>query len=114
VASGARAEVAALQLAERLRDALPRRGVQLNIGGGNFKAQFRRADRSGASLALVLGDEELARGVVAVKPLRREGGQTDCPLDEAAARIGALLAVELEAGSAASATGVRGSVIERG
>jgi histidyl-tRNA synthetase len=91
VTSGARAERTALQLAEQLRDALPGRAVLLNLGGGNFKAQFRRADRSGARLALILGDEELDRGVVAVKPLRAEGGQSDCPLAELPARIASLL-----------------------
>jgi histidyl-tRNA synthetase len=54
--------------------------VHVNLGGGNFKAQFRRADRSGAQLALVLGDDELARGVAQVKPLRQEAGQSECPL----------------------------------
>jgi histidyl-tRNA synthetase len=87
VASGARAELEALKLAERLRDALPGRGVVLNLGGGNFKTQFRRADRSGARLALILGDAELDRGVVAVKTLRSEAGQIDCPLSELPARI---------------------------
>ena len=91
VASGERAERAALRLAEQLRDALPGRGVVLNLGGGNFKTQFRRADRSGAQLALILGDEELDRGVAAVKPLRREGGQSDCPLAELPERIASLL-----------------------
>jgi histidyl-tRNA synthetase len=91
IASGARAEREAPRLAEALRDALPGRGVQLNLGGGNFKAQFRRADRSGARLALILGEDELARGVAAVKPLRREGGQTDCPVDLLAGRMAALL-----------------------
>ena len=69
---------------KRLRDALPRRGFELNLGGGNFKTQFRRADRSGAPLALICGDEELERGVVAVKPLRAESGQTECPQAELA------------------------------
>jgi histidyl-tRNA synthetase len=91
VASGERAEQAALSLAERLRDALPGRGVLLNLGGGNFKTQFRRADRSGARLALILGDEELARGVAALKPLRHEGGQIDCPLEQLSERIASLL-----------------------
>jgi histidyl-tRNA synthetase len=91
VVNGERAEREALRLAERLRDALPGRGVLLNLGGGNFKAQFRRADRSGARLALILGDEELERGVVAVKPLRREDGQIECPLSELPARIASLL-----------------------
>jgi len=91
VASGERAERVALRLAEQLRDALPGRGVVLNLGGGNFKTQFRRADRSGAQLALILGDEELDRGVAAVKPLRREGGQSDCPLAQLPERIASLL-----------------------
>jgi len=87
VASGERAELEALRIAEQLRDALPGRGVMLNLGGGNFKAQFRRADRSGARLALILGDAELDRGVAAVKTLRGETGQIDCPLSELATRI---------------------------
>ncbi|HEY6453215.1 MAG TPA: histidine--tRNA ligase [Steroidobacteraceae bacterium] len=91
VASGERAEREAMRLAERLRDALPGRAVLLNLGGGNFKTQFRRADRSGARLALILGDEELDRGVAGVKPLRQEGGQIDCPLDELPERIASLL-----------------------
>ena len=91
VASGERAEREAMRLAEQLRDALPGRGVLLNLGGGNFKTQFRRADRSGARLALILGDAELDRGVAAVKPLRRDDGQIDCPLHELPARIAALL-----------------------
>jgi histidyl-tRNA synthetase len=106
VVGGERAEREAACLAERLRDALPGRGVQLNLGGGNFKAQFRRADRSGARLALVLGEDELARGIAAVKPLRREGGQTDCPLGELPGRIAALL--EQEPAGAAGGTGDQG------
>jgi histidyl-tRNA synthetase len=94
VASGERAEREAACLAERLRDALPGRAVQVNLGGGNFKTQFRRADRSGARLALVLGEDEVARGVVAVKPLRREASQSDCPLEELPSRIAALLEQE--------------------
>ena len=91
VVNGERAAREALRLAEQLRDALPGRGVMLNLGGGNFKTQFRRADRSGARLALILGDAELDRGVAAVKPLRREDGQIDCPLNELSARIALLL-----------------------
>jgi histidyl-tRNA synthetase len=70
---------AAIQMAEELRDALPHRRFEFNLGGGNFKAQFRRADKSGAALALICGDEEMGRGVVAMKPLRHETGQTECP-----------------------------------
>jgi histidyl-tRNA synthetase len=92
VVSGTRATAAGTGLVERLRDELPGRRFDLNLGGGNFKAQFRRADRSGAALAVILGDDELARGVAAVKPLRREAGQSECPLPELAAAIEAALA----------------------
>ena len=92
VVSGARASAAGISLVERLRDQLPARRFDLNLGGGNFKAQFRRADRSGAALAVILGDDELARGVAAVKPLRNEAGQSECPLPELAAAIEAALA----------------------
>ncbi|MFI4914112.1 MAG: histidine--tRNA ligase [Steroidobacterales bacterium] len=91
IVSGARAEGAAFALAEQLRDALPGRGVWLNLGGGNFKTQFRRADRSGARLGVVLGDAEFERGVAAVKPLRRDAGQIDCPLTELTVRIASML-----------------------
>ncbi len=87
IAAGERAQRAAPRLAEALRDALPGRGVIQNLGGGNFAAQFRRADKSGAQLAIVLGDAEIDRGVAAVKPLRREGGQSECPIADLPARI---------------------------
>jgi len=87
LASGARATEAALKVAETLRSALPQRRFEMNLGEGNLKAQFRRADKSGAVLALILGDDELGRGVVAMKPLRQESGQTDCPLTELPARV---------------------------
>jgi histidyl-tRNA synthetase len=93
VASGERATRAALALAEKLRDQLPAVTLEMNQGGGNFKKQFQRADRSGARLALVLGDEELERGAVTLKSLRHEGQQSEAPLAELAARIPALLSI---------------------
>lgn len=92
VVSGERAGAAALAIVERLRSARPRLRVELNLGGGNFKAQFRRADRSGAPLALIIGDDELARGVLAMKPLRMESGQSECPIDALASGVDAALA----------------------
>ena len=92
VVSGERASAAGPTLVERLRDQLPQVRFELNLGGGNFKTQFRRADRSGAALALIVGDDELARGVVGVKPLRQEAGQTECPVAELAVSIPAALA----------------------
>jgi len=92
VVSGSRAGAAGVTLAERLRTELPNRRFELNLGGGNFKAQFRRADRSGAALALILGDDELERGVASLKPLRRDAGQSESPLPALAAAIEAELA----------------------
>jgi histidyl-tRNA synthetase len=91
VVSGERASAAVLKIVEQLRSELPHRRFEVNLGGGNFKAQFRRADRSRAPLALILGDDELARGVVAMKPLRAESGQTDSPIAELPARVEAAL-----------------------
>ncbi|MGB8327182.1 MAG: histidine--tRNA ligase [Steroidobacteraceae bacterium] len=104
VTQGVRAEREALVLAERLRDALPGRAVLVNLGGGNLKAQFRRADRSGALLALVLGDDELARGVVALKPLRAAVDQSDCPIAGVAAGVDAALARLTRGGPGRTAT----------
>jgi histidyl-tRNA synthetase len=91
IASGERATRAGLALVERLRDELPALRFEMNQGGGNFKAQFRRADRSGARVALVLGDNEMERGAAALKPLRQEMAQAEVPLAELPARIPAML-----------------------
>ncbi len=99
VVSGAQAAAAGIGLVERLREALPQRRFELNLGGGNFKAQFRRADRSGAALALIIGDDELARGVVALKPLRRELGQSECPIAELAGGVEAALVAQKAVGA---------------
>ena len=63
----------ALVLGEQLRDALPGLRLQLNCGGGSIKSQMKRADRSGAALALILGSDEVAAGEVSVRELRLEG-----------------------------------------
>ncbi len=74
-AFGEPAELAALTLAERLRDALPGLRLAVNAGAGSFKSQLKKADKSGASHALVLGEDELARQVVGLKPLRDDSPQ---------------------------------------
>jgi len=91
VLSGPEAVAAGLALAERLRDELPWLRLETGLGGGSFKAQFKRADKSGARLALVLGEDEVARGVAQVKSLRGDGGQEQCPLEGLAARLAQLL-----------------------
>jgi histidyl-tRNA synthetase len=92
VVSGAQCAARALEIVERLRSERPRLRFELNVGGGNFKAQFRRADKSGAPLALIVGEDELARGVVAMKPLREQAGQSECPIADLATRVDAALA----------------------
>ena len=72
---GEAATVDGLRLAESLRADLPQLRIQINLGGGSFKAQFKRADKSGADLALILGEEELRQGVFSVKPLRTNADQ---------------------------------------
>jgi histidyl-tRNA synthetase len=91
VLAGEQAEIPGFKLAEQLRDAWPDLAVQINLGGGSFKTQFKRADKSGAEFALVLGEDELARGVVAVKALRRDLPQEECPMVRINERIGILL-----------------------
>ena len=87
---GEQAQRVGMALAERLRDAIP--GLALMAGGGGgFKSQLKRADKSGARYALVLADEEVARGEIGVKDLRGAGEQVTWPLDELPTRLGALL-----------------------
>lgn len=82
----------ALKLAETLRDEFPGRGIAVHCGSAKFKTQFRRADESGARIAVIIGDDELSRGVVALKPLRgAENTQTEHPVHDAVARIAEFL-----------------------
>src|SRR5262245_26684246 len=91
VLSGERAELAGPALAERLRDALPGAGVITNMEGGSFKAQMKRADKSRAEVAVILGDDEVARGVASVKWLRTEGAQQEWPQGDLPRRLAAAL-----------------------
>ncbi len=82
VLMGEQAAAQGIVLCEQLRDRVPGLRLALHCGGGGFKSQFKKADKSGARYALVLGDDELARGVLAVKPLRGEGEQREMSMDE--------------------------------
>jgi histidyl-tRNA synthetase len=70
VLSGQAAVQRGMVFAEQLRDAVPGLQLQSNCGDGSFKSQFKRADKSGAQLALVMGDDEVAQGNVILKSLR--------------------------------------------
>ncbi|WP_229721997.1 histidine--tRNA ligase [Marinobacterium nitratireducens] len=80
---GDAAAAEALLLAEELRADNAFR-VQLHCGGGSFKSQMKKADRSGAAVALILGDNEVARGEVTLKPLRIDAEQQQLPRDRLA------------------------------
>lgn len=89
VAVGEVQEVA-MQLAERIRNDLPFVRVLMNCGGGNFKNQLKRADKSAADIALILGEDEAREGKVTVKFLREEVQQQTLPFDEAISLLKAL------------------------
>ena len=91
LAVGEAAQRPAFALAEQLREALPTLKVQLNTGGGSFKSQFKKADKSGAAYALILGEEEVARRQVGVKPLRGQGEQEQVSWEELAEHLQGLL-----------------------
>ena len=87
VASGAGTLARAFGLAEALRDAVPGVRIEVNMDGGSFKSQLKRADRSGAEYALVIGEQELAGQRAGLKPLRSADAQRSVALDELAATL---------------------------
>ncbi len=95
IAVGEQASAAAMPIAERVRDALPGLRLICHCGGGSFKSQFKRADRSGARVALILGDDELAEQRIGIKPLRTEvsdkAEQTSVAIDALPAQLSHLL-----------------------
>ncbi|WP_235263624.1 histidine--tRNA ligase [Nitrincola sp. A-D6] len=82
-ALGDEAAAAAMHLSEELRDKTNLR-VTLDCSGGSVKSKMKKADRSGARVALLLGENELERQVVALKPLRMQSEQQEVPLDQVA------------------------------
>ena len=75
VLAGVQAEAAGLSLVERLRDQIPGCRIETNCGGGSFKSQLKRADKSGARYAVILGDSEAAQQMAILKNLRVESAQ---------------------------------------
>ncbi len=83
----------AFEVAEDLRTRVPGIRVELNLGGGSFKSQMKRADKSGAEFALVLGETELAEARVGLKPLRSTDEQESVALDELAEALARKLGI---------------------
>ena len=71
------AMAAALSLSEHLRNDIPGLRLVMHCGGGSFKSQFKKADKSGAEIALIIGDNELAQQKIGIKPLRSEEAQSE-------------------------------------
>lgn len=92
VLAGEAAQEPGLVLAEQLRRNIDGLRLVSNVGGGSFKAQFKRADKSGAALALVLGEDEVNAGTITVKYLRTESEQVTVPLESLAKLLREVLA----------------------
>jgi len=97
VHAGDKAGAVARDVAETLRD--HGASVVLHAGGGSFKSQMKKADASGARLAIIVGDDEAAAGTVAIKHLREGGDQVAVPLADVVARFAALNTGKDEYGS---------------
>ncbi|MAV30468.1 MAG: histidine--tRNA ligase [Cycloclasticus sp.] len=82
VYQGEQASKQALKLAERLRNELPEQSIILHCGGGSLKSQFKKADKAGASIALILGEQEIENEAVSIKFLRERSEQTLVPQSE--------------------------------
>jgi histidyl-tRNA synthetase len=91
VASGDAAQIEAMGLAEGLRDDLPGVRLQLNCGGGSFKSQLKRADRSGARVAVILGEQEIDASEAILKPLRTQQEQSRVSMADVGAELRKLL-----------------------
>ncbi len=82
---GDAAQPYAMQLAESLRSHVSPVRVLLHVGGGSFKSQMKKADKSGALFAMIMGDNEVENNTVTLKPLRdREAQQQEIARDDAA------------------------------
>ena len=92
VASGEKAEIKAVEIAEILRQAAPQVRVVNHCGGGNFKKQMKRADKVGASIALILGDDEITNQQITLKYLRENVEQEVIGWSELEERINTIFA----------------------
>jgi len=81
----------AQRLAESLREQLPQLKLQVQTAGGSFKSQMRKADRSGAKLAMILGESEVEAGTIAIKHLRKEADQTEVAQKDVARQLTQML-----------------------
>ena len=81
---GDNVDIQANVLAEQWRDQVPNIRIQCHCGGGNFKKQMKRADKSGASIAIILGEDEIASNTATVKYLRGQKEQESVAMNDIA------------------------------
>lgn len=79
---GEKAQWPGLRLAETIRDRLPGLKLEISVDGGSFKSQFKKADKSGADYAIIMGDDEVESGLIGVKSLRQDQAQQNLPETE--------------------------------
>ena len=91
VMSGDKSLQRGTQIAEQLRNEIAGLRMITNCGGGSFKSQFKRADKSGARIVLILGDEEVDKGIIGIKDLRGDGEQLTISQTELAGTIGNMI-----------------------
>ena len=80
--AGELAQAKGLQLAESLHNSLPQIRIITHTGGGSFKSQMKKADKSGAKIALILGEDEISNDSVTIKQLRERSEQQSIPMTE--------------------------------
>jgi len=93
-AMGDEAQSYAIEVAEHLRNTLPNTRIMMHCGGGNFKKQLKRADKTGARLALLLGNDEMQSREVGVKPLRDGQEQVTVSFDTLSDKVAEMLSAK--------------------
>lgn len=87
VCQGEQAEQVVMPWAEQLRTQAPNLRIVVHNGGGSFKSQMKKADKSGARFALIIGEDEVASQQVAIKDLRGDSEQIALPIDDVAKHL---------------------------
>jgi len=91
VLQGDQAQLQGMSFVESLRDQMPDIDIQTNCGAGSFKSQIKKADKSGARVALILGDEEILNDSVSIKMLREKIDQKTVPQSELVTMLNTIL-----------------------
>lgn len=91
ILQGEASEIPGLKLAETIREQMPELKVAMHCGGGSMKSQMKKADKSGASIALILGEDEIANDRIAVKYLREKREQVTLQQSSLSEQLSALM-----------------------